>query len=175
MPLRTSSTLLLALFTLLASPFVLAHSAAGYTAGLADGFMHPATGIDHLLFTITAGFWAGRSGDHGLRDVGYFLLMLLGGILLGWGCVLFPQLQLSTILAVVLTVAFLAASIAKPQYFLYIFFGGFAVYHGIAHVLDMQPSVTGAGYIPGLIISTWLLLMLGLILRQVVVTRKPHA
>ena len=175
MQLRSMSTGLLALITLLVSPFALAHSGLGHTAGLADGFMHPVTGLDHLLIAIAAGFWAGRSGDHGVPDVVFFLSLLLGGMLLGIGCLLFPQLQLSTILIIVLTVAFVAVSIAAPRYFAYIFFGGFAVYHGIVHMLEMPVPVTASGYIIGLLLSTWLLLMLGLILRQVIVTRKPHS
>ena len=175
MQLRSMSTGLLALITLLVSPFALAHSGLGLTAGLADGFMHPVTGLDHLLIAIAAGFWAGRSGDHGVPDVVFFLSLLLGGMLLGIGCLLFPQLQLSTILIIILTVAFVAVSIAAPRYFAYIFFGGFAVYHGIVHMLEMSVPVTASGYIIGLLLSTWLLLMLGLILRQVIVTRKPHS
>ena len=56
---RSLSFVLLALVTLLVSPLVIAHSGAGHTAGLADGFMHPANGLDHLLIAIMAGFWAG--------------------------------------------------------------------------------------------------------------------
>ena len=111
----------------------------------------------------------------GVPDVVFFLSLLLGGMLLGIGCLLFPQLQLSTILIIILTVAFVAVSIAAPRYFAYIFFGGFAVYHGIVHMLEMSVPVTASGYIIGLLLSTWLLLMLGLILRQVIVTRKPHS
>ena len=171
---RFLSTTLLASITLLVSPFALAHSGLGHTAGLADGFMHPVTGLDHLLVAIAAGFWAGRSGDHGVPDVVFFLSLLLGGMLLGIGCLLFPQLQLSTVLVVVLTAAFVAASIAAPRYLAYIAFGGFALYHGIVHMLEMPVPVMASGYIIGLLLSTWLMLMLGLILRQVVVTRKPH-
>jgi len=175
MQMRSLSTVLLALLALLVSPFALAHSGTGYTAGLADGFMHPVTGLDHLLIAIAAGFWAGRSGDHGVPDVLFFMVMLLGGVLLGFCCQMFPQLQLSTILALVLTTVFIAASIAAPQFFAYIFFGGFAVYHGIVHMLGMPVLASAAGFILSLFFSTVLLLMLGLILRQVVVTRKPHS
>ena len=174
MQLRPLSAVLLALITLLVSPFALAHSGAGHTAGLADGFMHPVTGLDHLLIAIAAGFWAGRSGDHGVPDVVYFMALLLGGMLLGAVCLAYPQLQLSTILVVMLTVAFIAVSIAAPKHFAYIFFGVFAVYHGIVHMLEMPAPVTAMGYMLGLLFSTGLMLMLGLILRQVVVTRKPH-
>jgi len=175
MQLRSLSAVLLAPIILLISPFALAHSGAGHATGLADGFMHPVTGLDHLLIAIAAGFWAGRAGDHGVRDVVYFLSMLLTGVLLGACCLLLPQLQLSVILVVLLTAAFIAASIAAPQYFAYIFFGGFAVYHGIAHMLEMSVPATAAGYIIGLFFSTGLLLMLGLMLRQVIATLKPHS
>ena len=172
---RSLAAVLLTPIIVLISPFALAHSGAGHVAGLADGFMHPMTGLDHLLIAIAAGLWAGRAGDHGVPDVVYFLSMLLGGVLLGACCLLFPQLQLSIILVVLLTVAFIAASIAAPQYIAYIFFGGFAVYHGIVHMLEMPVSALAAGYIVGLFFSTGLLLMLGLILRQVIATRKPHS
>ena len=175
MPLRSLFTVLLALITLLVSPFALAHTGAGHAVGLADGFMHPVTGLDHLLIAIAAGFWAGRSGNHGAADVVYFMLLLLGGMLLGAVCLAFPQLQLSTILVLLLTVAFIALSIAAPQHFAYVFFGAFAVYHGIVHMLEMPAPVAAMGYMVGLLFSTGLLLMLGLILRQVVATRKAHS
>jgi urease accessory protein len=175
MRVKSLSAVLLAPIFLLISPLAIAHSGAGHVAGLSDGFMHPLTGLDHLLIAIVAGFWAGRAGDHGVRDVVYFMSMLLAGLLLGACCLLFPQLQLSVILVVLLTVAFIAASIAAPQYFAYICFGGFALYHGIVHMLEMPVPATAAGYIIGLFFSTGLLLMLGLILRQVIATRKPHA
>lgn len=175
MQLRPLSAVLLAPIMLLVSQFALAHSGVGNAAGLADGFMHPVNGLDHLLIAVAAGFWAGRSGDHGVPDVMFFLSLFLGGVLLGYGCLLFPQLQLSTVLIMLLTAAFIAASIAAPQYMAYIFFGGFAIYHGVVHMLEMPLPATAAGYMVGLFFSTGLILMLGLILRQVVATRKPHS
>ena len=83
MQLRSLSVILLAPVILMLSPFALAHTGAGHTAGLADGFMHPLTGLDHLLIAIAAGFWAGRSGDHGVTGMVYFLSLLLGGVAAG--------------------------------------------------------------------------------------------
>lgn len=173
MQLRSMSAVLLALITLLVSPFAVAHSGVGHVAGLADGFMHPATGLDHLLIAVAAGFWAARSGDHGVTDVVFFLLLLLGGMLLGICCLLFPQLQLPTILLMGLTIAFIALIIVVPQYFSYLFFGSCAAYTGAVHMLEM--SAPGTGYVVGLLLSTGLLLVLGTIIRQVVITRKPHS
>lgn len=171
---RNILALLLAPLVLLVSPLALAHSGGASVAGLSDGFMHPVTGLDHLLIAIAAGFWAARSGDHGVPDVLYFLLLMLAGILLGIVCVQFPQLPLQTLLVIGMTVMFIALTIAAPHYFAYIFFGGFAVFHGIVHMLEMPVAVATTAYIVGLMFSTGMLLMVGLILRQVVATRKPH-
>ena len=174
MQLKSLSVFLLSIITLLVSPFALAHTDGSHVNGLADGFMHVATGLDHLLIIIAAGYWAGRSGNHGVSDLAFVLSMLLAGALLGVCCQMYPGLQLSTILALIVTVMFVAMLIAAPQYFAYLLFGGFALYHGVVHVLAMQAPPVSAGFVVGLFFSTALLLMGGLILRQVVITRKPH-
>lgn len=171
---RNFLALLLAPLVLLASPLAFAHSGGASIAGFSDGFMHPVTGLDHMLIAIAAGFWAARSGDHGVQDVVYFLSLLLAGMLLGLVTVQFPLLPLETLLVIGITVMFVALAIAAPHYFAYLFFGGFAVYHGIVHMLEMPAAASATGYILGLVFSTALLLMIGLILRQVVATRKAH-
>lgn len=167
-------TLLLAPVVLLVSPLAFAHSGGASIAGLADGFMHTVTGLDHMLIAIAAGFWAARSGDHGVRDVMYFLLLLLAGMLLGIVCVQFPQLQLETLLVIGVIMGFVTLTIVAPHYFAYIFFGGFAIYHGIVHMLEIPAAALSMGYIVGLVLSTAILMMVGLILRQVIATRRPH-
>ena len=173
MRLKEISVMLLSLSALFASPFALAHAGASHVYGLADGFMHAATGLDHLLVIIAIGFWVGRGGDHGVTDMVYVLSTLLAGLLLGVCCLQFPQLQLPTILAITLTVIFIALWIAKPQHFAYLLSGGFMLYLGVSHILAMQVSAVSTGFVVGLFFSSVLLLMLGQILRQVVITRKP--
>lgn len=179
MQMKNFLTLLLAPLVLLVSPLAVAHSGGASVVGLADGFMHTVTGLDHMLIAIAAGFWAARSGDHGVPDVMYFLLLLLlllllAGMLLGIVSVQFPQLQLDTLLVIGVTVMFIALAIAASQYFSYIFFGGFAIYHGIVPMLEMPVAAAATGYILGLMFSTALWMMFGLVLRQVLGTRKPH-
>ena len=52
--------------------------------------------------------------------------------------------------------------------------GGSAINHGILHMLEVSVAAPVTGYIFGLILSTAILIMVGLILRQVVATRKAH-
>ena len=99
-------------------------------------------------------------------------MLLLAGVLLGIISVQFPQLQ--TLLVIGVTIIFIALAIAAPHYFAYIFFGGFAVYHGIVHMLEIPAAAPAMGYILGLMFSTAILMMIGFVLRQVVATHKPH-
>jgi urease accessory protein len=167
-------TSVLTLATLLLAPLAHAHPGTQVAAGLLEGFIHPLTGLDHILIAVAAGFWAARAGDHGIRDMALFLGLLLAGMLFGLASLAFPALGLGTLLAFLLSAAVIAVIIAMPENFVYVFFGGFALYHGLAHMLEMPHQTMVAGYMTGLLISTGLLLALGSLLRHVVITRKPH-
>ena len=168
-------TSIMTFISLLLAPLVQAHTGTHASIGLVDGFIHPLTGLDHLLIALAAGYWAARAGNHGIRGMILFLGLLLGGMLIGLASVAFPALGLATLLAFLLVVAVIALAIAMPEKCMYVFFGGFALYHGLSHILEMPGQVMLAGYIIGLLISTGLLLVLGSLLRQVVITRKPQA
>jgi urease accessory protein len=168
-------TCLLTIITALLAPLAHAHTGTQVAAGLVEGFIHPLTGLDHLVVAIAAGYWAARAGNHGVRDMLLFQGLLLIGMLIGMASLAFPALGLATLLAFLLTVAVIAVAIAMPEIFVYLFFGAFALYHGLAHILEMPGQMMVAGYITGLLISTGLLLALGNLLRHVVITRKPHA
>jgi len=168
-------TSILTSLTALLAPLAQAHPGTQAAAGLVEGFIHPLTGLDHMLIAVAAGYWAARTGNHGVRDMALFLGLMLAGMLLGLAAVAFPALGLATLLAFVLTVVVIAMIIAMPEKFVYVFFGGFALYHGLAHMLEMPSHAMVAGYMTGLLISTGLLLALGNLLRHVVITRKPHA
>jgi urease accessory protein len=171
---KVTITSILTFISLLLAPLAQAHTGMHATTGLVDGFIHPLTGLDHLLIAVAAGYWAARAGNHRVRDMLLFLGLLLGGMLIGLASVAFPALGLGTLLAFLLVVAVIAVAIAMPEKFVYVFFGAFALYHGLSHILEMPGQVMVAGYIIGLLISTGLLLALGSLLRQVVITRKPH-
>jgi len=174
MPAKTMHTILLTLIMLLLAPLARAHTGLHEASGLIEGFIHPLTGLDHMLVAIAAGYWAARAGNHGMRDKGMFLVLLLAGMVLGMISVAHPGLGIATLLAFLLTVAVIAVTIAMPENFAYVFFGSFALYHGLSHLLEMPRHAMVAGYATGLLISTGLLLALGTMLRHVVISRKPH-
>ncbi|MEZ5541321.1 MAG: HupE/UreJ family protein [Pseudomonadota bacterium] len=162
------------LVSLLFSPFAAAHTGVHVSDGLVDGFMHPVSGIDHLLVAITAGFWAARAGSHGIRDMSFFLILFATGLLLGAASQAWPQLEVATPLLFLLIVTVIAVAIACPHCFLHAIFGSFALWHGMVHMLEMPAQSAQAGFAIGLLLSTSVLLTLGLIVRGVIVTRRPH-
>ena len=174
MQMKVLLTTLLALISTLVAPLAAAHNGVHMTGGLVDGFMHPVSGLDHLVVTIAAGIWAARAGDHGLRDMSYFLALFAGGMLLGVVSRYLPQLEITTLLLFLLVVAVIAVAIACPSLFMHAFFGSFAFYHGLVHMLEIPAQAALTGFAFGLLLSTGLLLTLGLILRGVIVTRRPH-
>jgi urease accessory protein len=163
------------LTSMLAAPLAAAHNGVHLNDGLVDGFMHPVSGLDHLFVAIAAGFWAARAGDHGLRDMSFFLALFAGGLLLGLACQLWPQLDIiTTPLLFLLVVAIIAVAIACPSCFMHTLFGSIALWHGLVHMLEMPGDVALAGFAFGLLVSTGVLMSLGLMLRGVIATRRPR-
>lgn len=174
MPLKHLYSALLTLTALLVAPFAAAHTGMQATSGLADGFMHPLTGPDHIVVAIGAGFWMAGSGRHCIKCTALFLLMFLAGILLGAVTLAYPNLGIQETLMFLLTMAVIAIAIARPVLFGYALFGSLALYHGLVHILEVaQPAALG-GYALGLLLSTGLLLAAGIILRQVMLARRPQ-
>jgi urease accessory protein len=166
-------SLVVTLISLLVSPLAAAHSGTHLTGGLVDGFMHPVSGLDHLVVAIAAGFWAARAGDHGARDMAFFLALFAAGLLLGALSQALPQLDITIPLLFLLIVAVIAVAIAATGYFVHAFFGSFALWHGLAHMLEMPADAALMGYAIGLVLATGVLLTLGLILRTVVAAYLP--
>jgi len=78
-------------------------------------------------------------------------------------------MQLRSLCAVPLTlIALLGSPLALAH-------SGAGLADGFVHMLEIPALTTVTGYMVGLSLSTGLLMMLGLILRQMVVTRKPHS
>jgi urease accessory protein len=74
------------LFVLAASLLALpafAHSGEGVAGGFAAGFMHPLSGLDHLLAMVAVGIWGAFLGRPlvWMLPVAFPLVMVVGGVL----------------------------------------------------------------------------------------------
>src|SRR5262245_27054319 len=65
------------------SQSALAHSGADAALGLKSGFVHPLTGLDHLVAMVAVGLWGAQLGNPAIwvLPITFPLVMAVGGIL----------------------------------------------------------------------------------------------
>ena len=165
-----ASTLLAALAAALAmsaaSP-ALAHTEAGLASGLQSGFLHPLTGLDHLVAMVAVGLWGVQLGRPGiwLLPVCFPVTMAMGGVLGVLGVplpggevvVALSGLVLGAAVAIALRVPFAAAAVLVSV---------FAVFHGHAHGRELPGAASPLAYGVGFVSATGLLHLSGILIGE---------
>lgn len=157
---------LLAIASLEFFPFVSwAHPGHHVMPSLTEGFIHPFTGLDHLLAMLAVGVVASQRAKlwKGLLPLSFLGFLLLGGIL---GA---HDLQASwPELGITLSIFILGLAVAFARFIHPVTLGAlvgiFGLCHGYAHGIEMLPSLSLAQYAIGFTFATALLLSLGFIL-----------
>ncbi|TDM05941.1 MAG: urease accessory protein UreJ [Ideonella sp. MAG2] len=173
-PLHLPALLGIAVSALLPS-LALAHTGAdgGHHQGFATGFIHPLTGLDHLLAMLSVGVWTVLSAPKaGLRawaaaPASFALLLLLGALLTqaGWALpTVEPMIALSLLVLGVMVVL----RQALPTAYGAALVGGFALFHGAAHGHELS----GAAALLGVVLASALLHGLGLCLGHLLCHRS---
>lgn len=156
---------LLAALLVLAPGAAFAHVGAGDTGGFAHGFMHPVTGIDHVLAMVAVGVFAYQLGGRALWLVpGTFVLVMAAGGALGMAGIALPHVETGIALSVVVLGAIIALGVKAPVAIAMGIAGLFAIFHGHAHGAEMPSDVAGAEYAAGFMLGTALLHAAGIAL-----------
>jgi urease accessory protein len=160
MPMRRTLVVRLALLT---PSIALAHVGVGDTSGVAHGFMHPVSGLDHVLAMVAVGMFAAPLGGRALWLVplAFMTMMALGGTL-GIPGVGMPYLELGIGLSVVMLGAALALALAPPLAVAMALAGLFAIFHGMAHGAEMPVTASALAYGLGFITATAMLHAIGI-------------
>ncbi len=144
-------------------PLAMAHSGGADVGGWTAGLLHPLLGMDHLLAMFAVGMLGARLGGRGLwRLPLLFVGMLLLGAVLALNGHLLPHLEQGIVLSVVL----FGLLVALPRVSTGLgaaLVAGFALYHGMAHGVEMPPASVGTAYLAGLLVSTALLHLAGIL------------
>jgi urease accessory protein len=143
---------------------VQAHVLSGDPTGLHHGFIHPFSGLDHLLAMVAVGLWAAQQGGRSLWTIpaAFVGLMSLGGAVGMLGGSL-PGVE-GVIAASVLVFGLLIACSARfEQRWSLPLVGAFALFHGFAHGREMPASASGVSYAAGFILATIALHGLGVL------------
>lgn len=143
-----------------------AHAHPGHVdAGVVSGFLHPFSGLDHVVAMLAVGVWAARNTDkkRWLAPAA-FLAGMLGGGVLGFGGFL-PSFLESAVTASALAAALLVLlAVRLPLGLQAAVAAAFAVWHGIAHGAELPAATSPLGFAVGFVAATGLLLVMGVAL-----------
>ena len=156
---------LLSLSALLGFPCVVSAHSVHETASFMNGFLHPLTGIDHLLVILAIGFLAARSTSR-VRwqlPVSFAAFMLIGLLM---GTILYrpPFIELAIAVSVLAMGLVILLNTQINRLWQFILTTVFALLHGFVHGQELILSDKGSFAIFGMLVTTGLLLTVGLYL-----------
>lgn len=137
-----------------------AHTGAdgGVHHGFFSGFLHPITGLDHLTAMLGVGLWSTLSAAALDRRLLWaplgFTLILLAGALLGFSGVQAGGVEPMIATSVLLVGLLAATRLPMPGIAAAALVGVFAVFHGLAHGLELAPQDGGLSALAGMALAT---------------------
>jgi urease accessory protein len=144
---------------------VLAHTWHADTSGLLHGFMHPLTGIDHVLAMIAVGVLAAQlgRGARWLVPLAFVGVMMVGG---GFGMagISVPFAELAVAASVVVLGLAIAFAFRLHALAVVTLVSFFALFHGHVHGAEMPGAASMLAYTAGFVGATALLHLIGVTL-----------
>jgi urease accessory protein len=146
----------------LASP-ALAHVQVGEATGFLAGFLHPISGLDHVLAMVAVGLWGAQLGAPAiwLLPVTFPLVMALGGFL-GLVGVPLPGVEIGIAASALLLGVAVMTERRPSLYAAAALVGFFAIFHGHAHGTELPPGQSGLLYSLGFVVATGCLHAIGI-------------
>ena len=164
-------------FFVFAPAAALAHPGHDGAGGLLHGFVHPVTGIDHVLAMIAVGLLAAQYGGRALWLVPTsFLVAMAAAGAIGMAGIPVQIVEAGIGLSVVVLGLMIAFQIKPPTLVAMVVVGFFALFHGYAHGSEMPNGLAGLSFAAGFLVATALLLGagvgLGLLLQRRTLSRR---
>jgi urease accessory protein len=156
---------LLLLVSLLMPDAACAHIVRGETIGFVSGFLHPISGLDHIIAMVAVGLWGAQLGAPAiwLLPVTFPLVMAFGGFL-GLIGVPLPGSELAIALSGV-CLGLVVLTAARPKLWIAAaLVGVFGLFHGYAHGHELPPGQNAILYSLGFVLATGLLHATGITL-----------
>jgi len=140
-----------------------AHVEQGEAYGLLTGFMHPISGMDHVLAMVAVGLWGAQLGAPAIwvLPVAFPLVMALGGVL-GLLGVPVPGVEYGIAASAIVLGAAVAFEVRPPLVIAALVVGCFAVFHGHAHGTELPPGQSALLYSVGFVVATGCLHAVGI-------------
>lgn len=156
---------LAALFALLPLTSAFAHTGTGVAVGLGSGFLHPITGLDHLVAMVAVGLWGAQLGSPAIwvLPITFPLVMAFGG-LLGLSGVNLPLTEPVVALSGIALGLLIALYVRTPLWIAAVLVGIFAIFHGYAHGRELPDAANPIAYAVGFVTATGLLHLCGILI-----------
>ena len=140
-----------------------AHPQKGVAVGFVTGFLHPISGLDHVLAMVAVGLWGAQLGAPAiwLLPVAFPMVMAFGGML-GLLGVPIPGVEYGIAASAVLLGAAVMFELRPPLGLAAALVGFFAICHGHAHGTELPPNQSALLYSMGFVIATGCLHALGI-------------
>ena len=169
---RAALCLIVTVAILLVPGIAFAHPGHSVDGGLLAGFLHPFSGIDHLLAMTAVGLLAAHLGGRALWavPVAFVAVMVLGGVC-GFAGVSLPFVETAIALSVLVFGVAIFMSTPLPVFAAMALVGAFALFHGHAHGTEVPANSVWLAYGVGFMTATVVLhgfgIALGLAMRWI--------
>lgn len=140
-----------------------AHTESGAVGGFISGFLHPLTGLDHIVAMFAVGLWGAFLGNPAIwiLPVIFPVVMAFGGALGILGVPL-PGIEIGIALSGIVLGAMVAGAVKPPLWVAGVLVGIFAIFHGHAHGTELPQAANPATYAVGFVLATGLLHLSGI-------------
>ncbi len=129
-----------------------------------SGWMHPLSGIDHMVAMIAVGAWSTQLGGKAIFKVpvAFVVAMFIGGVI-GFTHINLPFTEEGIAISVLLLGLAIALERRLPIFLAVIGVGLFGICHGYAHGYEMPDITNKYFYVAGFLITTACLHLVGAI------------
>jgi urease accessory protein len=150
--------------TALTTP-ALAHTTPGQAQGFVTGFLHPLSGLDHVLAMVAVGIWGAQLKRPAIwiLPVAFPLVMSFGG-LLGIRGVPLPGVEIGVAASAVVLGIVIALELRPPLWAAALIVSAFAIFHGHAHGTELPKAAAPLAYALGFVLATGLLHVSGILI-----------
>ncbi len=140
-----------------------AHIQAGEASGFITGFLHPISGLDHVLAMIAVGLWGAQLGPPAIwiLPVTFPMVMAFGGTL-GLMGVALPGVEIGIAVSAIVLGILVLSEARPPLAVAAVVVGFFAVFHGHAHGTELPAGQSGLLYSIGFVVATGCLHAVGI-------------
>jgi urease accessory protein len=157
--------LMFAAMAALAPAAALAHQEAGQANGFISGFLHPISGLDHVVAMVAVGLWGAVLGLPAIwvLPVAFPAMMAVGGLmgLLGFPL---PGVEIGIAASAIVLGTVVLTELRPSLKLATVIVAVFAIFHGHAHGTELPEGSNALLYSLGFVMATGMLHAVGILI-----------